>query len=183
MRLPFLILAVKDTLKEFVLRLKGGRRRKPDEGCPFGSMARGDFDEESDTDVFVLLKEGDEFQKLMEVSDICFGYLRHGFDNPENSEQWYVLLSPVSVETEQSIKRAIKGIPRWRLEPVFDAIREEGVTLFDVGANERNILIEFSTEIQDALDASKDFCGCSSAHAGARRGLFAVKTTVKGTYS
>lgn len=132
--LPFLEPVVKDTLKEFVLRLKEAEGENLLRVVLFGSMARGDFDEESDTDVFVLLKEGDEFQKLMEVSDICSDTSYDmAFDNPENSEQWYVLLSPL-VETEQSIERVIKGIPRWRLEPVFEAIREEGVTLFDVGS-------------------------------------------------
>ena len=147
-RLPFLDPVVKDTLKEFVLRLKEAEGENLMRVVLFGSMARGDFDEESDTDVFVLLKEGDEFQKLMEVSDICSDTSYDmAFDNPENSEQWYVLLSPL-VETEQSIKRAIKGIPRWRLEPVFDAIREEGVTLFDVGAKREEYPYRvFSTEI------------------------------------
>ena len=147
-RLPFLDPVVKDTLKEFVLRLKEAEGENLMRVVLFGSMARGDFDEESDTDVFVLLKEGDEFQKLMEVSDICSDTSYDmAFDNPENSEQWYVLLSPL-VETEQSIERVIKGIPRWRLEPVFEAIREEGVTLFDVGSKREEYPYRvFSTEI------------------------------------
>lgn len=133
-RLPFLEPIVKDTLRDFVLRLKEAEGKNLLRVVLFGSMARGDFDEESDTDVFVLLKEGDEFQKLMEVSDICSDTSYDmAFDNPENSEQLYVLLSPL-VETEPSIMRTIKGIPRWKLEPVFDVIQKEGVTLFDVEA-------------------------------------------------
>ena len=131
--LPFLKPVVKDTLREFVRRLKEAEGENLLRVVLFGSMARGDFDEESDTDVFVLLKEGGEFQKLMEVSNICSDTSYDmAFDNPENPEQWYVLLSPL-VETDQSIKREIKGIPRWRLEPVFEAIREEGVVLFESG--------------------------------------------------
>ena len=92
--LPFLKPVVKDTLRELVLRLKEAEGENLLRVVLFGSMARGDFDEESDTDVFVLLKEGDEFQKLMEVSDICSDTSYDmAFDNPENSEQWYVLLS------------------------------------------------------------------------------------------
>lgn len=133
-RLPFLEPVVKDTLREFVRRVWEAEGDNLMRVILFGSMARGDFDEESDTDVFVLLREGDEFQKLMEVSEICSDTSYDmAFENTENSEQWYVLLSPL-VETEQSIKRTIKGIPRWKLEPVFDVIQKEGVTLFDVGA-------------------------------------------------
>ena len=110
--LPFLKPVVKDTLREFVRRLKEAEGENLLRVVLFGSMARGDFDEESDTDVFVLLKEGGEFQKLMEVSNICSDTSYDmAFDNSENPEQWYVLLSPL-VETDQSIKRKIKGIPR-----------------------------------------------------------------------
>ena len=129
-RLPFLEPVVKDTLRDFVLRLKEAEGENLLRVVLFGSMARGDFDEESDTDVFVLLKEGDEFQKLMEVSDICSDTSYDmAFDNPKNSEQWYVLLSPL-VETEPDIMRTIEGITRWKLEPVFEAIREDGVLLY-----------------------------------------------------
>ena len=57
--LPFLEPVVKDTLKEFVLRLKEAEGENLLRVVLFGSMARGDFDDESDTDVFVLLKEGE----------------------------------------------------------------------------------------------------------------------------
>jgi len=56
-RLP-LKYAVKKALAEFVRRLHEAEGNNLLRVVLFGSMARGDFDEESDTDVFVLLREG-----------------------------------------------------------------------------------------------------------------------------
>ena len=53
-RLPFLDPVAKDTLKEFVRRLEEAEGENLLRVVLFGSMARGDYDEESDTDVFVL---------------------------------------------------------------------------------------------------------------------------------
>ena len=89
-------------------------------------MARGDFDEESDTDVFVLLKEGTDIQLTERVCNIAD-------DVATSISDCYVYISPF-MEIADSIAEEYKGISRWKFEPVFDAIREEGVTLFDVGA-------------------------------------------------
>ena len=124
--LPFLEPVVKDTLKEFVLRLKEAEGDNLLRVVLFGSMARGDFDEESDTDVFVLLKEGTDIQLTERVCNIAD-------DAATSISDCYVYISPF-IETADSIAEEYKGISRWRFEPVFDAIREEGVTLFDVGA-------------------------------------------------
>lgn len=122
--LPFLEPVVKDTLKEFVLRLKEAEGENLLRVVLFGSMARGDFDEESDTDVFVLLQKGLLSKKREEIADCAY-------DSSYGAGR-YVLLSPF-VETEHDLKRLVKGFPRWNLEPVFEAIREEGVPLFEQG--------------------------------------------------
>lgn len=98
----------------------------------FGSMARGDFDEESDTDVFVLLREGKRAEKNR-VSDIAVNTAYDtAFNDPDNVEEWYTLLSPF-VRTEEELKQEIMGKETWLIEPVFTAIREEGVVLFESG--------------------------------------------------
>lgn len=129
--LPFLEPVVKDTLKEFVLRLKEAEGTNLLRIVLFGSMARGDFDEESDTDVFVLLHEGDDSKKTYDIAKIAYDA---AYDVCFTSSEMkpFVLLSPF-VETKASIMRTIQGVTRWRLEPVFEAIREEGVVLFESG--------------------------------------------------
>ena len=123
-RLPFLEPVVKDTLREFVRRVKGAEGDNLLRVVLFGSMVRGDFDEESDTDVFVLLRDGELFEKQREIVNLAY-------DASYGAER-YVLLSPF-VETEHDLKRLVKGFPRWNLEPVFEAIREEGMPLFEQG--------------------------------------------------
>ena len=123
--LPFLKPVVKDTLREFVRRLKEAEGENLLRVVLFGSMARGDFDEESDTDVFVLLHEGDDSKKTYDIAkiaayEVCF---------TSSEMKPFVLLSPF-VETKASIMRTIQGVTRWRLEPVFEAIREDGVLIY-----------------------------------------------------
>ena len=130
--LPFLKPVVKDTLREFVRRLKEAEGANLLRVVLFGSMARGDFDEESDTDVFVLLREGKRAEKNR-VSDIAVNTAYDtAFNDPDNVEEWYTLLSPF-VRTEEELKQEIMGKETWLIEPVFTAIREEGVVLFESG--------------------------------------------------
>ena len=130
--LPFLKPVVKDTLREFVRRLKEAEGENLLRVILFGSMARGDFDEESDTDVFVLLREGKRAEKNR-VSDIAVNTAYDtAFNDPDNVEEWYTLLSPF-VRTEEELKQEIMGKETWLIEPVFTAIREEGVVLFESG--------------------------------------------------
>ena len=70
-RLPFLDPVTKDTLKEFVRRLEEAEGENLLRVVLFGSMARGDCDEESDTDVFVLLREGTDIQLTERVCNIA----------------------------------------------------------------------------------------------------------------
>lgn len=125
-RLAFLTPTIKETLQEFIFRLKKTERENLLQVILFGSMARGDFDDESDTDVFILLKDGEE--KTFDIAalayntayDICYN---------GHSLKPFVLLSPF-VETLSSMMQTIHGIPRWKLEPVFQSIKEEGVLLY-----------------------------------------------------
>ena len=71
-RLPFLEPVVKDTLREFVRRVKGAEGDNLLRVVLFGSMVRGDFDEESDTDVFVLLRDGELFEKQREIVNLAY---------------------------------------------------------------------------------------------------------------
>ena len=124
-RLPFLDPVAKDTLKEFVRRLEEAEGDNLLRVVLFGSMARGDYDEESDTDVFVLLREGTDIQLTERVCNIAD-------DVAASISNCRVYISPL-IETAGSIAEEYKGISRWRFEPVFEAIREEGVVLFDSG--------------------------------------------------
>ena len=83
------------------------------------------FRSESDTDVFVLLKEGTDIQLTERVCSIAD-------DAAASISDCRVYISPL-IETADSIAEEYKGISRWRFEPVFKAIREEGVVLFDSG--------------------------------------------------
>ena len=123
-RLPFLEPVVKDTLEAFVRRLREVEGENLLRVVLFGSMARGDSDEESDTDVFVLLREGELSEKRELIVNLAY-------DASYGAER-YVLLSPF-VETESDLKRLVKGFPRWNLEPVFEEIREDGIPLFEQG--------------------------------------------------
>ena len=129
--LPFLEPVVKDTLREFVLRLKETEGENLLRVVLFGSMARGDFDDESDTDVFVLLHKGDDSKKTYDIAKIAYD-AAYDVCYTSSETKPFVLLSPF-VETKASIMRTIQGVTRWRLEPVFEAIREEGVVLFESG--------------------------------------------------
>ena len=128
-RLP-LRYAVKKALAEFVRRLHEAEGNNLLRVVLFGSMARGDYNDESDTDVFVLLREGKRAEKNR-VSDIAVETAYDtAFNDPDNVEEWYTLLSPF-VRTEAELKQEIMGKEAWLIEPVFVAIREEGIPLFE----------------------------------------------------
>ena len=126
--LPFLEPVVKDTLKEFVLRLKEAEGENLLRVVLFGSMARGDFDDESDTDVFVLLHKGDDSKKTYDIAKIAYD-AAYDVCYTSSETKPFVLLSPF-VETNASIMSTIQGVTRWKLEPVFEAIREDGVLIY-----------------------------------------------------
>lgn len=121
--LHFLENVTKRTLRDFVRRLREAEGDNLLQVALFGSMARGDFDEESDTDVFVLLREGMPREKRHRVSDIAF-------DAAGEMSDWHIELSPL-VETLAELDEKYKGVPRWRLEPVLYEIQEDGVCLYD----------------------------------------------------
>ena len=126
--LPFLEPVVKDTLKEFVLRLKEAEGTNLLRVVLFGSMARGDFDEESDTDVFVLLHEGDDSKKTYDIAKIAYD-AAYDVCYTSSEMKFFVFLFPF-VEIKASIMSTIQGVTRWQLEPVFEAIREDGVLIY-----------------------------------------------------
>ena len=98
----------------------------------FGSMARGDYDDESDTDVFILLREGESVDKSLAITDIAYNAaFEVCYERGEIKP--FVLISVLAESCESlSVERC--GIPRWRWEPILDEIRNDGIALYDTGA-------------------------------------------------
>ena len=123
---------VRGALREFVARLEEAEGNDLLCVVLFGSMARGDHDDESDTDVFVLLREGaDACRRTWDVADVAYdAAFDVCFSGPEPLP--FVLISPF-VETLDSLSQEQDGSPRWRSEPILDEIRKNGIPLFDRG--------------------------------------------------
>jgi predicted nucleotidyltransferase len=85
----------------------------------FGSVARGDAREDSDTDVFVLLKEGEK----AELSD-CDRVVGVAIDVDLEEGECRTHISPHVYSLKEYQKCA------WI--PLFDNIEEEGIVLYDV---------------------------------------------------
>ena len=128
--LTFLDEVTKQTLRNFVARLKEAEGDNLAQVALFGSMARGDCDEDSDTDVFVLLKEGIPREKRHQISDIAF-------DATGEISGWRVELSPL-VESVKELDEEYKGVPWRRLEPVLQEIQKDGVLLYDAAGYQQN---------------------------------------------
>ena len=131
-KLSFLDAEVQDSLALFIERLREAEGDNLLSVVLFGSMARGDYDAESDTDVFILLREGNSFNKGLNISDIAYNA---AFEVCyERGEVKPFVLISVLVETYESLSIERRGIPRWRWEPVLDEIRNDGIALYDTGA-------------------------------------------------
>ena len=80
----------------------------------FGSKARGDFDAESDVDVLVLVRDGDHWQRLAEISD---------------------LTSQLLLESGVNISPLVCDVTRYRWwaehhAPIYNSIQRDGVELW-----------------------------------------------------
>ena len=80
----------------------------------FGSKARGDFDAESDVDVLVLVRDGDHWQRLAEISD---------------------LTSQLLLESGVNISPLVCDVTRYRWwadhhAPIYNSIQCDGVELW-----------------------------------------------------
>ena len=71
-KLSFLDDEVQDALTLFVERLREVEGDNLLSVVLFGSMARNDFDDESDTDIFVLLREGNNIDKMLDIADLAY---------------------------------------------------------------------------------------------------------------
>ena len=129
-RLPFLGDGERYALREFVRRLGEAEGENLLRVILYGSMARGDHEEDSDADLLVLLRQGDWNEKREAALDIAMDVEDKGFEVIGR----YALLAPF-VETEAGLRAEREGVPYWELAPVFEAIREEGVPLFAQGAS------------------------------------------------
>ena len=85
----------------------------------FGSVARGDCRKDSDLDIFVLVKEGKHFELGERVIGVAV-------DVELEEGECLVHLSPFVKTWEEYSFGTRVGIP------VFSAIEEEGIVLYDV---------------------------------------------------
>jgi len=80
----------------------------------FGSKARGDFDAESDVDVLVVLRDGEYWQRLAEISDMT---------------------SQLLLESSVNISPLVCDLARYRWwaehhAPIYNSIQRDGVELW-----------------------------------------------------
>ncbi|GHV37981.1 hypothetical protein FACS1894187_16040 [Synergistales bacterium] len=119
---------VKKVLREFVKRLKKSEGENLLKVVLFGSMARGDYDEESDTDVFVLLRKGNSHGELgTRISTIAY-------ETDADICRCYTYTAPF-IETLEELEERYpkKEYPNgYDFIPIFTSIAEEGVVLYDV---------------------------------------------------
>lgn len=104
---------VKDILQEFKKRLKMIYKDSLKEVILFGSMARGEFTEESDIDVLIVLDNitnyGDEFNKIFWIERVV-----------EKKHDDKIIISSI-LTTQNDYNTG--------LEPLYLNVRKEGVPL------------------------------------------------------
>lgn len=127
--LPFLDEVTKQTLRNFVARLKEAEGDNLAQVALFGSMARGDCDGDSDTDVFVLLWEDVPRERYNAIIDLSMDVSEEsGFIKEEGI--WRVDVNPF-IKTVEELDEEYQGIPWWRLTLILYEIQEDGVLLYD----------------------------------------------------
>lgn len=125
--LPLLDGDIRSLLRAFVERLRGVEGGNLLRVVLYGSMARGDFDEESDMDLFVVLRAGDGSRKINWFSAIAS-------DVEVELMNSCGRLSPF-VESLEHLRCETGGVAHWWLEPIFESVRRDGVILYDDGGS------------------------------------------------
>jgi predicted nucleotidyltransferase len=105
------------TLKIFLERLKEEEGENLLQVILFGSVARGDYRDESDTDVFILLRDGERADLAVcdKISDIAAD-----IDSAEG--EYLTYLSPLVFSLREY---------RESWDPLFENIKKEGIILYD----------------------------------------------------
>ncbi|MDR3264408.1 MAG: nucleotidyltransferase domain-containing protein [Synergistaceae bacterium] len=111
------------SLEAFVEKLKAQEGENLLRVVLFGSVARGDSREDSDTDVFVLLKEGEKAKPAD-----CDRIVGVAVDVDLEEGECRTCISPIVYSLKEYRRNA------WI--PLFENIEEEGIVLYDVGAGE-----------------------------------------------
>ena len=114
----------KNALEEFIKRLKKFAGDNLISVILFGSMARGDYDKESDTDVFILLDKGKK-----NINNISHDIVDIAYDTNEAVNNFDVYISPF-VQAWDGLMEKYKGISWWRLKPILYDIADEGKILY-----------------------------------------------------
>lgn len=109
--LKYLNLKELEAIKELKRRLKETYGEKLKEIRLFGSKARGDFDPESDIDIFLLFNSDIDWKFENEVWDLAY----------EIDLQFGVLFNVIIFSTKQ-----LKD-PKMRILPFFRSVKKEGV--------------------------------------------------------
>ncbi len=127
--LAFLDGVTKRTLRDFVERLKKAEGDNLAQVALFGSRARGDFDEDSDTDVFVLLWKDVPRERYNAIIDLSVDVSEEsGFIKEEGI--WQVDVNPF-IKTVEELDEEYHNVPMWRLTLILYEIQEDGVLLYD----------------------------------------------------
>lgn len=109
----------------------------------YGSMARGDFDEESDIDLFVVLRTGDGSHKEDWISAAA-GDVEAELMNSCGR------LSPF-VETLEHLACETDDVAHWWLDPIFESVRRDGVILYDDGGADLDELPDGPQELKTSI--------------------------------
>jgi len=104
----------RSSLTKFVERLRQRYGEELLRVVLFGSKARGDSDAESDVDVLVVLRDGERWQRLAEISDMT---------------------SQLLVESSVNISPLVCDVARYRWwaehhAPIYNSIQRDGVELW-----------------------------------------------------
>jgi len=141
--LPLLDGDIRSLLRAFVERLRCVEDGNLLLVVLYGSMARGDFDEESDIDLFVVLRTGDGSHKEDWISAAA-GDVEAELMNSCGR------LSPF-VETLEHLARETDDVAHWWLDPIFESVRRDGVILYDDGGADLDELPDGPQELKTSI--------------------------------
>lgn len=105
------------TIHEFIRRVREREGANLRRIVLFGSLARNEYHDDSDIDLFVLFEKGNVSELQNEVSDIAY-------DTDADVSRCQTLLAPFVSTREKMSREKIKI-------PLFYNIEEEGVVLYD----------------------------------------------------
>lgn len=134
---------LKTAIKHFVMKIKASEKNNLIRVVLYGSVARGDYRDDSDIDVFVLVENGN----IKDIQDRIFDA---GFDISmslcEAHDRW-ISFSPLALSLD-SYASYPKGKPE--IMPIYQNIAKDGIYLYDFGESEDNLAVVAAKKLEKA---------------------------------